>query len=386
MTIEEIKALDMEGVENRSMEIKEEMTAENADLETLSAEVTALEERKAALVEEMKKAQAAVAEGAGKEIEKQEERNMKPTFEEVRSSEQYVNAYAEYIKTGDDKEVRSVLTELGVGASDPSAGVAVPTSVEDRIRTAWDNDAILSRVKRSNVKGILKVGFELSATPAVVHAEGAAAPDPETLNLGIVSLVPETLKKWITISDEAFDLRGQAFLDYIMDEIEYRIIKLAADTVVADITSAPTTATKTAASVAHVETTGIADIVNAIAALSDEAQNPVIIMNKQSYAYYKGLAMGAGYAVDPFDGLEVLFNNTLDAATATPASGVVNKIAIVGDLQGESVNFTNGYEPTIKVDDLSLAESDLIKVVGRLPMGHGVTACGRFAVITKTGA
>lgn len=386
MTIEEIKALDMEGVENRSMEIKEEMTAENADLETLSAEVTALEERKAAIVEEMKKAQAAVAEGAGKEIEKQEERKMALTFEEVRSSEQYVNAYAEYIKSGDDKEVRSVLTELGVGASDPTSGVAVPTSVEDRIRTAWDNDAILSRVKRSNVKGILKVGFELSATPAAVHAEGAAAPDPETLNLGIVSLVPETLKKWITISDEAFDLRGQAFLDYIMDEIEYRIIKLAADTVVADITSAPTTATKTAASVAHVETTGIADIVNAIAALSDEAQNPVIIMNKQSYAYYKGLAMAAGYAVDPFDGLEVLFNNTLDAATATPASGVVNKIAIVGDLQGESVNFTNGYEPTIKVDDLSLAESDLIKVVGRLPMGHGVTACGRFAVITKTGA
>lgn len=386
MTIEEIKALDMEGVENRSMEIKEEMTAENADLETLSAEVTALEERKAAIVEEMKKAQAAVAEGAGKEIEKQEERKMALTFEEVRSSEQYVNAYAEYIKTGDDKEVRSVLTELGVGASDPTSGVAVPTSVEDRIRTAWDNDAILSRVKRSNVKGILKVGFELSATPAAVHAEGAAAPDPETLNLGIVSLVPETLKKWITISDEAFDLRGQAFLDYIMDEIEYRIIKLAADTVVADITSAPTTATKTAASVAHVETTGIADIVNAIAALSDEAQNPVIIMNKQSYAYYKGLAMAAGYAVDPFDGLEVLFNNTLDAATATPASGAVNKIAIVGDLQGESVNFTNGYEPTIKVDDLSLAESDLIKVVGRLPMGHGVTACGRFAVITKTGA
>ena len=386
MTIEEIKALDMEGVENRSMEIKEEMTAENADLETLSAEVTALEERKAALVEEMKKAQAAVAEGAGKEIEKQEERKMALTFEEVRSSEQYVNAYAEYIKSGDDKEVRSVLTEMGVGASDPTSGVAVPTSVEDRIRTAWDNDAILSRVKRSNVKGILKVGFELSATPAAVHAEGAAAPDPETLNLGIVSLVPETLKKWITISDEAFDLRGQAFLDYIMDEIEYRIIKLAADTVVADITSAPTTATKTAASVAHVESTGIADIVNAIAALSDEAQNPVIIINKQSYAYYKGLAMAAGYAVDPFDGLEVLFNNTLDAATATPASGAVNKIAIVGDLQGESVNFTNGYEPTIKVDDLSLAESDLIKVVGRLPMGHGVTACGRFAVITKTGA
>lgn len=385
MTIDEIKALDMEGVESRSMEIKEEMTAENADLETLNAEVTALEERKAAIVEEMKQAQAAVANGAGKEIDKQEERNM-PTMMEVRSSEAYVNAYAEYIKTGDDKEVRSVLTELGVDPSGDSAGVAVPVVVEDRIRTAWENDAILSRVKRSNIKGILKVGFELSATDAVIHEEGAKEPDEEELNLGIVSLVPETIKKWITISDEAFDMKGQAFLDYIMDEIEYRIIKLAADTVVADITGAPTTATKTAASVAHVETSGITDFIDALSALSDEAQNPVIIMNKQSYAYYKGLAIAANYAVDPFDGMTVLFNNSLDVATATPGSGDVNNIAIVGDLQGESVNFPAGYEPKLKVDDLSLAEKDLIKVVGRLPMGHGVTACGRFAVVTKTGA
>lgn len=385
MTIEEIKSLDMEGIESRSMEIKDEMNADNADIETLSAEVTALEERKNELITEMKKAQEAVAGGAGTIVDKEEEKRM-ATFDEIRSSEAYVNAYANYIKTGDDKEVRSVLTENGVTAQGSSAGAPVPVSVEERIRTAWDKDAILSRVKRTNVKGILKVGFELSATAAVVHAEGANAPAEETLNLGIVSLVPETLKKWITISDEAFDLKGQAFLDYIMDEIEYRIIKLAADTVVADITGAPTTATKTACSVAHVETTGIADFVNALALLSDEAQNPVIIMNKQSYAYYKGLAMAAGYAVDPFDGMQVLFNNTLAVATATPASGAVNKIAIVGDLEGESVNFTNGYEPTIKVDDMSLAEKDLIKVVGRLPMGHGVTACGRFAVVTKTGA
>ena len=385
MTREEIMALDMEGIETRSMEIKDEMTTEGADLETLSAEVDALETRKNELITEMKKAQEAVAGGAGKVVDKEEEKRM-ATFDEIRSSEAYVNAYANYIKTGDDKEVRSVLTENGVTAQGSSAGAPVPVSVEERIRTAWDKDSILSRVKRTNVKGILKVGFELSATAAVVHAEGANAPAEETLNLGIVSLVPETLKKWITISDEAFDLKGQAFLDYIMDEIEYRIIKLAADTVVADITGAPTTATKTACSVAHVETTGIADFVNALALLSDEAQNPVIIMNKQSYAYYKGLAMAAGYAVDPFDGMQVLFNNTLAVATATPASGAVNKIAIVGDLEGESVNFTNGYEPTIKVDDMSLAEKDLIKVVGRLPMGHGVTACGRFAVVTKTGA
>ena len=94
MSIEEIKNLDMDGIETRSLEIKDEMTAENADLETLNAEVDALEERKAALVEEMRQAQAAVVAGAGTEIEKQEEKHM-ITMNEVRSSEQYVNAYAE---------------------------------------------------------------------------------------------------------------------------------------------------------------------------------------------------------------------------------------------------------------------------------------------------
>lgn len=384
---EEIRSMNMEQIEERAKTITTEIdTADAEKLDALNDELKALEERKAEIEVETRKADMkAVAEGAGTTIAKAPEKEER-SMENVLESRKYVDAYAEYIKTGDDTEVRSVLTELGVPSAGASAGVPVPTVVENRIRTAWDNDAILSRVKRSKVKGILKVGFELSATGASIHEEGANAPDEETLNLGIVSLVPETLKKWITISDEAFDMKGQEFLDYIMDEIEYRIVKLAADTVVSDITSAPTTATKTAASVAHVETVGIADFVNAIAALSDEAQNPVIIMNKQSYAYYKGLAISASYAVDPFDGMEVLFNNTLDSATATPSSGDTNYIAIVGDLQGESVNFTNGYEPTIKVDDLSLAEKDLIKVVGRLPMGHGLTACGRFAVITKTGA
>ena len=384
---EEIRSMNMEQIEERAKAITTEIdTADAEKLDALNDELKALEERKAEIEVETRKADMkAVAEGAGTTIAKAPEKEER-SMENVLESRKYVDAYAEYIKTGDDTEVRSVLTELGVPSAGASAGVPVPTVVENRIRTAWDNDAILSRVKRSNVKGILKVGFELSATGASIHEEGADAPNEETLNLGIVSLVPETLKKWITISDEAFDMKGQAFLDYIMDEIEYRIVKLAADTVVSDITSAPTTATKTAASVAHVEAAGIADFVNAIAALSDEAQNPVIIMNKQSYAYYKGLAIAANYAVDPFDGMEVLFNNTLDSATATPSSGDTNYIAIVGDLQGESVNFTNGYEPTIKVDDLSLAEKDLIKVVGRLPMGHGLTACGRFAVITKTGA
>lgn len=383
MKLEEIQALDLEGIEARSMEIKEEMNNENADLETLSAEIDALEERKNAIIEEQKRAQAAVIAGAGVTIEKTEEKKTMPTMKEIRSSEKYVNAYAEYIKSGDDKEVRAILTE-GAGSDyqvDGSAGVPVPVAVEDRIMTAWDDDAVLSRVRRTNVKGILKVGFELSATGAGYHAEGASAPNEEVLKLGIVELVPQTIKKWVTVSDEAMDLKGQAFLDYVMDEIEYRIVKFAADEVVDAIVDAPTTATTSAASVANVESDGaITDFIDAVSLLSDEARNPVVIINKQSYAYYKGLAMAAGYAVDPFDGMEVIFNNSLAAVSA---AGDGDAFAIVGDLNGVTANFTNGYEPSIKIDDLSLAEKDLVKIVGRLPIAIGVTACGRFAVVKK---
>lgn len=383
MTVDEIKVLDTEGVETRAAAIAEEMVVDGADLEGLNAELTQLEERKAAIVEERKAKVEAVISGKGKEIEKMEERNTK-TIAEVRASDEYVNAYAEYLKTGDDTEVRSLLSDnvTQVGTS----GVPVPTYVEDRIRTAWENDDVMSRVRRTAFKGNLKVGFELSADAAVEHTEGSGAISEEELNLGIVELVPKTLKKYITISDEVMDVKGSAFLDYVFDEIEYRIVKLAADKVIDDITSAPTTATTTAASVSHVATTGITDIVNAIATLSDEARNPVVIINKATYAYYKGLAMNANYGFDVFDGLTVIFNNSLSDINDTPGSGVTNFVGIVGDLDGVQCNFTNGYEPTFKYDDLSLAEQDLVKVVGRLPMAHGVTACGRFAVITKTGA
>lgn len=384
MTIDEIKALDAEGVESRAAEIAEEMRAEGADLDALNAEIDALEQRKAVLAEESRQAAQAVAAGAGTIIEKAKETH-KMTIDEIRASQAYIDAYAEYLKTGDDTEARSVLTEGGT-SSQTTAGVPVPTYVEQRIRTAWDNDEIMSRVRRTAVKGNLKVGFEISATDAGIHTEGVTtgtgAVAEEVLNLGIAELVPQTLKKWITFSDEVMDMRGSDFLDYIYDEIEYKIIKKAADLVVADITGAPTTATTSAASIAKIATAGIADFVNAISQLSDEATNPVIIMNKASYAYYKGLAMAAGYAVDPFDGLTVLFNNTLAAATV--ATTGTHNIAIVGDLDGVQANFPNGYQPTFKYDDLSLAESDLVKVVGRLPMAHGVTACGRFCVVTKT--
>ena len=55
MTLEEIKSLDANGIEERKAAIFEEMTAEGADLDALTAEVDAIEERTKELKEAAEK-------------------------------------------------------------------------------------------------------------------------------------------------------------------------------------------------------------------------------------------------------------------------------------------------------------------------------------------
>lgn len=386
MTNDEIMALDIEALETRTSEIKAliETNDEGTDFEALSAELDAIKERKAYLAEETRKADimAVITETETTdttiELPKEEKREM-ADITEIRSSKAYIDAFANYIKTGKDEECRALLTENASGV------VPVPTFVEDEIRTAWANNKILARVKKSYIKGNLKVGFEISATGAVVHTEGAAAPSEETLVLGIVELKPASIKKWITISDETMGLKGEAFLRYIYDELTYQIAKKAEDELIAKIKACGTVSTTsptTNVAVPVVENTGtISAFAEALSALSDRADNPVIMMNKKTYATFKALQYANNYAVDPFEGMEVLFNNTIvDFDTAT--TGV--PYAIVGDLGvGAQANFPEGEEINIKYDDLSLAEKDLVKIVGREYVALGVVAPEAFVKVMK---
>ena len=379
MTIEEIKALDNDAIETRMAEIKGEMNAENADLDALNKELDAIEERRASIKEEVEKrakvVEEVIAQPKAEPIIIEERKTM--TELEIRKSPEYVDAYAEYIKTNDDTECRALLTENASGK------VAVPVIVEDIVRTAWEREGIMSRVRKAYLRGNVKVGFELSATGADIHTEGAAAPSEETLVFGTVSLVPQSIKKWITISDEALDLRGEAFLRYIYDEVTYQIAKKAADVLVAKIKAAGTASTATAVGVAKVTSTTVSVglIAQAVANLSDQAQNPTIMMNKQTWAEFKAAQYAAGYPVDPFEGLPVEFNNTITSFTAA-TTGV--PYVLVGDLgYGALANFPNGDEITFKYDDLSLAERDLVKIVGREYVALGLVAPGAFVKIVK---
>ena len=377
----DMKEMTIEQIEERKSAIVAELDNEGADLNALEEEMRSLnaeiESRKA---EEAQKAEirAAVAEGKVGEIVteiKEEKREMK-TVEEIRASKEYVDADARYLVTEHATECRSLLSENATGGSVP-----VPALVDEIVRTAWEKNDILARVRRTEIKGNLKVAFERVASAAAVHTEGAAAPDEETLKLGIVTMVPANIKKWIRVSDEALSLGGEALLRYVYDEVTYQIVKKLADLVINDIATASTSATSVAACVAEITSAPtVTAVATAFANLSDEATDPVVIMNKLTYASFKQAQAAASFAIDPFEGLPVLFNNSLKAYSAASNGEVY---AIVGDLKGEQVNYPEGDGVALKYDDLSEAEKDLVKIVGRQYAAHALTACGRFCNIKK---
>ena len=382
----EIKSMNLDEVEARKAELGEELAeASNERLAEISAELDELEARKAELADMAEKRAALEArvmtEGTKvetfEELETIEERKEDKPMIEVRNTPEYIEAFARYIKSEDPTECRALLSENGSGV------VPVPSVVEDRVRTAWEKDGIMSRVRKTYIRGNLKVGFELSATGAVVHTEGAAAPSEETLVIGVVSLVPASIKKWITISDEVMDLTGEAFLDYIYDEVTYQIAHKAAADLVTAIATAGTASTATAVGVPAIKATTITQplIAQAMGKLSEEAADPVIIMNCETEAAFKGVQYSGSFATDIFEGLPRVYSSALKAFSAATSG---DTYAIVGDLgRGAQANFPNGNEISIKFDDLSLAEKDLVKIVGREFVALGVVGPGCFVNITK---
>lgn len=375
----ELKEMTIEEMETRKSEIVAESTVEGADLDALEAEMKSineeLETRKSLEAEKAEKRQA-IAEGEGVVVRTftEEKKDMK-TPEEIRASKEYVDAFARYLISEDATECRALLT------TDASGSVPVPVMVDEIIRTAWDNDEILSRVRKTSIRGNLKVAFELSADGAYVHTEGTSAPTEEALALGIVTMIPKNIKKWIHISDEAIAMGGETLVRYIYDELTYQIIKKLAALVVADVAGGATSATSSAASVAKItEAPSVVTFADAFANLSDEAKNPVIVMNKLTYANFVAAQAAGNFAFDPFRGMPVLFNNSLPAYDSASTNAVY---AFVGDLSGVQVNYPEGDGIVIKYDDVTEAEADLVKIVGRQYVAHALTACGRFCVVAK---
>lgn len=383
----EFTEMSVEQLEERKAAIVSEVDVEGADLDALEAEMKGINaELESRAQAEAKKAEIrkAVADGAGKVIEKSpdktmEERKMAQNVE-YRNRPEYIEAYGEFLKTGNEAQFRSetaLLTENVVGGE-----IAVPDFVYDIIKTAWDKNEILSLVTKESFKGNLKVNFEISGDDAVIHTEGSGAVDEEELNEGIIKLVPAMIKKWKSFSKEVMAMRGEAFVRYIYDEITYRVFKKLADALVAKLAVLPSTADADSVSAAAITAApDLGTVADAIANLSDEATNPTIVMNKLTWSAFKAAQYNGNYSVDPFEGLKVVFNNSLPAYSAASADDVY---MIVGDFkEGVIVNFPDGEDVKFTFDVYSRKKEDLVEVLGEVYVAFEAVADKAFTLVKK---
>lgn len=370
----------------RAKAIEEEMAQEGADIEALTSEADELIARKAEIIAERKAAEEAILAGAGETISTHQENEQMEENKITRNSQEYIEAYGEYKRTGDETIVRTLLSE---NAEDGT--VAVPTIVEDAIDKAWAEDQILAKVKKTSYKGNLEVNFFIDGDPAIVHTEGAAdAISDEDLDLGIRTLVPIAIKKNLPVTRQALKLRGAAFLNFLKDEVYDAIIYKAGGELINDIKSAPATSTSSMPGVPVVTTDsdssdklGLSLLVEAQGVLSARAKNKVWIMNPQTKAYCKALAIANNYAIDPFDGIPVIEDDRLPAYSSANAGDVY---IILGDLSyGARANFPDGRDVEILVDKMTNKKKNVVDIFGELFLSIGVVQQNAFVKIAKAG-
>ena len=379
-----MKYKTMQEIETRKAAILQEMEQEGADLDALKTEMDELRENAqqireaAAQAEETRKAIASGA--AGIVIGETHKAEPAQTDKEVRNSPEYIEAYANYVKTGNATECRTVLLSKNAPAS---GQLPVPDMLEGIIKTAWEKNEFLSHIKKTYFRGNLRVPFELSATGAWKHVEGTTGLTEEEITIGIVTLTPHNIKKLVRFTDECMAMGGEEFIRYIYDEVAYRVLAELVKEIIDYIDDLGTSNSSTAIGIPKVKVApGVMTLENAATNLSEEATDLCVVMNRLTEQAFNTAYAGASFAINPWAGMTRIYTTAMPAYSAASENDMY---ALVGDLKAIQANYPEGEGVIIKWDDLSQAEDDLVKVVGRQYAGFGVTAPGCLVKLTKPG-
>ena len=389
MTSEEIIARQGE-IEQRKTEINTALEQPEADLDALEEEARKLTEESDQLnhqLEELKQkaaeeaeARKAVEDGAGDIKEKMQE-DTKMDLKEIRNSQEYLDAFANYIRTGSAEECRTVLLSKNAPAS---GQLPVPDMLEGIIKTAWEKNEFLNQIKKTYFRGNLRVPFELSATGAWKHVEGTTGLTEEEITIGIVTLTPANIKKLVRVTDECVAMGGEEFINYIYSEVAYRILGELVKEIIDYIDDLSTSNSSSAIGIPKVKVApGVMTLENAATNLSEEATDLCVVLNRLSEQAFNTAYASASFAINPWAGMKRIYTSALPAYSAANENDMY---ALVGDLKAIQANYPEGESLIIKWDDLSEAEDDIVKVVGRQYVGFGVTAPGRLVKLTKPGA
>ena len=240
MTADEIKVLDMDGVEARVAEIRGELKTDGADLDALTAEVDALEARKAELADAANKAaelRKRVAAGEiGTVIESHKEVETMPENRTVTiDSVEYRDAWLKSVARRPLSDVEQRVLTTGLTEDQH---VLVPTTVQNSI---WDlvfgQHSILSDLQTIRANTVIDIPTHTASSGAANPSEGAA-PDEETNTFAKVTLSGKDYAKYVEISYAMERMSLSALMDYLVTEIAKAIGELMAEDAVTNIESA----------------------------------------------------------------------------------------------------------------------------------------------------
>lgn len=389
MTSEEI--LNRQGeIEQRKAEIEAALETPEADLDALNEEArrlveenTQLENQLAELkkaAEEAEETRRKIAEGKLGETKEEHKEETKMTDLEIRSGAEYCEAYKKFIITGDDKECRSLLS----ANADTPGDVPVPVLVENIIKTEWEGDEFLRRITKTFFRGNLKVPFEKDADMAYNHSEGTTGLTEQNLEIGTVSLIPQNVKKWLDISDEAVAMGGEEFVQYIFREMAHYVLARVKKNLVDKANAAGTTHSSTVIGIPKItEAPALMSVQNAAAILTEDATDICVLLNPLTIQAFNNAYAAGNFAIDPFAGVTVIKCSALPAYSSASDNAMYG---IVGDLKAFQANYPEGDEVIIKWDDKTRAKDDMVTVIARQYVGLGVTAPGRLVRLCKPAA
>lgn len=219
MTLEEIKVLDADGINERKAAISAEMNVEGADLDALTAEVDALEARSNELKEAAeKRAALATKVIASNNIVKEkivEDKKVEENRTFAPDTVEYRDAYLKNLMGKDiSVEERGALT---------SAADVIPTELVNQIYGKLEENPVYAELKVTRFPGYVQIPYAKTVNEASWTAMGTASTDSAD-EVDSISLSMYKLIKTVEITADIQAASIPAFQSWLVDTLARKMI------------------------------------------------------------------------------------------------------------------------------------------------------------------
>lgn len=322
--------------------------------------------------------------------------------EDYRSTTQYADMWQRYVLSNDDREIRAFTTSVTADTGVSNGGVVVPTIMQQYVETAWEEFPVLNAVSVSNIAGYFSVPIEVEADEASWHIENGDPVAEEDVVLANVLLQPLMIKKFVAWTDELEAMTSATFMEYIRDEVVYRVLKKLADAIftgtlssgkgVLGITSDLYNASSNVKGAQVVDGAITFNSVNSAIAKLSTFDNLAVYMNQATFfdtimgmtdlqgrPIFQISTDNAGRPRYFVNGIPVYFCNALPAYSADLTANT--PYAVVGNFRGYKLNLPEGRSVITLVDPYTLATSDKKRLISRIFAAGAITRIGHFAVL-----